>query len=432
LGDSIGGPSTNLIGALACILVGALLAATDEAVAAMGEARARAAREGTGRDARTAARYLSDAKAISVRLMAGRIMALLGTAVLSYDLALHLDAGFWARGAVVASAALVYATAIGVSTTLASRRAGRVALPLLRFVRPLELAIAPFAWPLLLASNLIDKLLPPRPEDDPERVTEVVVEHLIERGEEQGAIAQHEAELLLSVLEFRETVAREIMVPRTSMAAIDVETPLPEVIQIMIEKGHSRYPVYRGSIDHPIGLVYAKDLFRLFVNGGPQHGNLEDLVRAPLFFAAESQKINDLLRQMQARRTHLAIVVDEYGGTSGMVTLEDIIEEIVGDIRDEHDGDDAPVKQIAPGRYIAKADVSVHDLAEITGLQLPDNAAGYESLGGMLIDLAGRVPRSGESIAIGDHDLIVRAADERRVTRVEVVEKSEQLPPAAE
>jgi putative hemolysin len=431
LGDSIGGPSTNLIGVIACIIAGGLLAATDEALAVFGEARAHAAHDEGGRYSRTAARFLSSYKTISVRLMAGRILALLGTAVLSYDLALHLD-NVWARRAVVAVAALVYATTIGTTTTLASRRAGRVALPLLRYVRPLELLVAPFAAPLVVASNLIDKLLPPRPEDDPERVTEVVVEHIIERGEEQGSIAQHDAELLLSVLEFRETVAREIMVPRTSMVAIDVETALPDVIKLVVEKGHSRYPVYRSSIDHPIGLVYAKDLFRMFGNGNNGHGKLEDAIRAPLFFAAESQKISDLLRQMQARRTHLAIVVDEYGGTSGMVTLEDIIEEIVGEIRDEHDGDEAPVKQIAPGRYIAKADVSVHDLAEITGLRLPVGASGYESLGGMLIDLAGRVPRSGESIEIGNHDLIVRAADERRVTRVEVVERSEQLPPAAE
>jgi CBS domain containing-hemolysin-like protein len=411
-------------------MAGGLLAAADEALAAYGEPRARAAREGEGKDARTAARYLDHYKTIGVRLMAGRILALLGTAVLSYDLALHLD-NVWARRAVVAVAALVYATTIGTTTTLASRRAGRVALPLLRWARPLELLVAPFAAPLVLASNLIDKLLPPRPEDDPERVTEVVVERIIERGEEQGSLAQHDAELLLSVLEFRETVAREIMVPRTSMVAIDVETPLPDVIKLVVDKGHSRYPVYRGSADHPIGLVYAKDLFRMFGDGASQ-GKLEDAIRTPLFFAAESQKIGDLLRQMQARRTHLAIVVDEYGGTSGMVTLEDIIEEIVGEIRDEHDAEDSPVKQIAPGRYLAKADVSVHDLAEITGLRLPEGATGYESLGGMLIDLAGRVPRSGESIEIGDHDLIVRAADERRVTRVEVVQRTEQLPPAAE
>jgi CBS domain containing-hemolysin-like protein len=222
------------------------------------------------------------------------------------------------------------------------------------------------------------------------------------------------------------------MVPRTSVVAIEVDTPLPEVVSRIAEEGHSRYPVFRTSMDHVVGVLYAKDLFRMIQVGQEPRGKLEDHVRTPVFFAAESQKISDLLRQMQARRTHLAIVVDEYGGTSGMVTLEDIIEEIVGEIRDEHDSDDAPVKQIAPGRYLAKAEVSVHDLAEITGLRVPEGAARYESLGGMLIDLAGRVPRSGESIDIGQHELIVRGADERRVTRVEVVEREDrQLPPAA-
>jgi CBS domain containing-hemolysin-like protein len=431
LGDSIGGPSTKLIGVLACIIAGAIFTAVDEALAVFGEPRARAAREAGGIDAPTAARYLSSAKEIGIRLLTGRILALVATAVLAYDLVPQLDSA-WGRRGLVAIAALVYATTMGAVTTLASRRASRLALPLLRYGRPLELLVAPLAAPLVWGSDLLDRLFPPRPEDDPQRVTEVSVEQLIEHGEEQGSIAQEHAELLLSVLEFRETVAREIMVPRTSMVAIDIDMPLPDVIKLLVEEGHSRYPVYRGNIDHPVGVLYAKDLFRQVHNGSPLEGKLEDQIRTPVFYAAESQKISELLRQMQARRMHLAIVADEFGGTSGMVTLEDIIEEIVGEIRDEHDPEEAAVKQIAPGRYLAKADVSVHDLAEITGLRLPEGASGYESLGGMLIDLAGRVPRNGESIEIGDHDLIVRAADERRVTRVEVVERSQQLPPAAE
>jgi CBS domain containing-hemolysin-like protein len=407
-----------------------MFAAVDEALVAFGESRTRAAREGEGKDAETAQRYASEGKAIHIRLLTGRILALVGTAVLSYELAWHLESGIWARRGVVAFAAFVYATAVGTTTTAAVARASRWALPLLRMARPLELAMVIPAAPLVWVSSLIDRMFPPRPEDDPQRVTEVVVEQLIERGEEQGAIAQDHAELLLSVLEFRETVAREVMVPRTSMIALDVETDLKAVAELIVQAGHSRYPVYRGSVDHPVGILYAKDLFRLFQDGGFS-GKLEDLVRTPVFYAAESQKISDLLRQMRSRRTHLAIVADEYGGTAGMVTLEDIIEEIVGEIRDEHDPEEAAVRQIAPGRFLAKADVSVHDVAEITGLRLPEGASGYESLGGMLVDLAGRVPRSGESIELGGHDLIVRASDERRVTRVEVVERDTQIPPAA-
>lgn len=430
MGETIGGPSSQLIGVLICISIGALLAAVDEAAAAMGEARARLARDSGGSHASTAQRYIEDNKAIHMRLLAGRILALVGTAILARELG-RTFGSVWAQYATVAVAAMVYATMIGTASTMAERRASRVALPLLRYARPLELLVTPFATPLQWISDLLERLFPPRPEDDPERVTEVVVEKIVQRGEEQGSINQRDAELLLSVLEFRETVAREVMVPRTSMVAIEVDTPLPDVIRRMAEEGHSRYPVYRGSVDHLIGVLYAKDLFRLVQVGQEPQGKLEDHVRTPVFFAAESQKISDLLRQMQARRTHLAIVVDEYGGTSGMVTLEDIIEEIVGEIRDEHDGDDAPVKQIAPGRYLARAEVSVYDLAEITGLRVPEGASRYESLGGMLIDLAGRVPRSGESIPIGHHELIVRGADERRVTRVEVVERDQQLPPAA-
>jgi len=431
LGDATGGLTTEVFGVFACIAAGAVLAAVDEALAAFGEARARAAREAGGRDGRAAARYLTDASVIHIRLLTGRIGALVGTAVLAYEVGTTFEE-VWARRATVAVAALLYATTIGTSGVVAERRASRIALPLLRWVRPVELLVAPFAVPLQWASSVVDRLIPARPEDNPERVTEVVVEHLIDAGEEQGAIATQDAALLKSVLEFRETLAREIMVPRTQMIALEVTTPLPEVIARIAREGHSRYPVYRGSVDHPVGILVAKDLFKLIEQGKQPTGTLEEYLRTPVVFAAESQKISDLLRQMQVRRMHLAIVVDEYGGTAGMVTLEDVIEEIVGEIRDEHDVEEAQVKQLAPGRFLANAEASLHDVALITGLRVPENVTGYESLGGMLVDLAGRVPRSGESIGIGDHDLIIRAADERRVTRVEVVERSQRLPPAAE
>jgi CBS domain containing-hemolysin-like protein len=417
-----------LWGIAACIVAGAMLAAVDEALAAFGESRARAARDGEGKDAESAARYLAEGRVIGTRLLTGRVLALASTAVIAYELPVPTPG--W-RFATVGGAALMYGFAIAVSGSFAARRASRLALPLLRWARPLEVALIPFAAPVVWLSLLIERLFPPRPEDDPERVTEMVVEQVIDRAEESGSFSEQDAELLKSVLEFRETVAREIMVPRTSMVSIDIDMPLPDVVKLLVAEGHSRYPVYRDTIDHPIGILYAKDLFSRLQDGGGFNGALSDLVRTPVFFAAESQKISELLRQMQARHVHCAIVADEYGGTSGMVTLEDIIEEIVGEIRDEHDLDEAPVKQIAPGRFIAKADVSVHDLAEITGLRLPEGSNGYESLGGMIVDVAGRVPRNGESIGIGAHDLIVRSSDERKVSRVEVIERS-QLPPAAE
>ena len=424
-------PGVELFTLLASIVAGAICTAVDESIAVLGEPRLRAAREGNDANARTAARYLDSQNTVNQRLMAGRIVSLMATAVLSYHLAQHMPGGALTHVLAVALAGLTYAVSVSVSAGVIARRASRLALPLLRYSEPLLYLFAPLALPLQAVSRVVDKFFPPRPDENPELVTELEVGHLIEQGAEHGSIPAQNAELLRSVIDFGDTVVREVMVPRTSMVAIEIDTPLDEVMQLIIAEGHSRYPVYRERIDQVEGTLYAKDLFRLIREGGRTAGKLEDLIRRPVFFTANSQKISVLLRQMQARRVHVAIVVDEFGGTSGMVTLEDVIEEIVGEIRDEHDTDETPVRQIGPDRYLANADVSLYDLAEITGLALPEQARSYESLGGMLIDLAGRVPKSGDSIEVGGHEMIVRAADERRVSRVEVVKRKE-LPPAAE
>ena len=416
---------------LAFIVAGAICTAVDESIAVLGEPRLRAAREGSDANARIAARYLDAPATYNLRFLAGRILSLMGTAIVSYHMAQHMADGALARIVTVGLAALVYAVSVSLTANIVGRRASRLALPLLRLSEPMLLLFLPLSLPLQFVSRLVDKVFPPRVDDNPELVTELDVGHMISQGAEHGSIPAQNAELLRSVIDFGDTVVREVMVPRTSMVAIEIDSPLDEVMQLIIAEGHSRYPVYRERIDQVEGTLYAKDLFRLIRNGGGTTGKLEDLIRRPVFFTANSQKISVLLRQMQARRVHVAIVVDEFGGTSGMVTLEDIIEEIVGEIRDEHDTDETPVRQIGPDRYLANADVSLYDLAEITGLTLPEQARSYESLGGMLIDLAGRVPKSGDSIEVGGHEMIVRAADERRVSRVEVVKRKE-LPPAAE
>jgi len=429
-GGSLGESGGLWIALLACIICGAIFTAVDETLAALGEPRLRVVRSSQDAYARIAKRYLDD-PLVSKQLWAGRILCPLCLGVVSYRLAMPVTEEPALRVLLVLVAALGYATLAVVLTSLTTKRASRLGLPMLLYLQPLLSMMWPFAVPMRFLSGLVDRLFPARPDEDPQHVTEFDVEQMIEQGAEHGSIPAQNAELLRSVLEFSDTVVREVMVPRTSMIAIEIDTSLAEVMQLIIEQGHSRYPVYRERIDQVEGMLYAKDLFRLMGNGQRPQGRLEDLIRRPVVFTAQSQKISVLLRQMQARRVHLAIVVDEFGGTSGMITLEDIVEEIVGEIHDEHDTDETPVRQIGPDRYLANADVSLYDLAEITGLHLPEEARTYESLGGMLVDLSGRVPKSGESVEIGGHEMIVRAADERRVSRVEVVRRK-QLPPAAE
>jgi putative hemolysin len=426
LDDSLDGVSTELLGIVACIILGAIYAAVDEAMAAFGDLRVRAAREGNNGNARAAARFLDMGPTIQARYFVGRVLCVSSTAVLA-SYAGHVLFDYW--GAVIAFfiVMFVYTITVGTITALVVRRASRLALDLLRFFRPFELAMAPFAMPLVWVSSTIKRLYPARPEDSPERVTETDVEQMIDQGEAHGSITEEHADLLRSILEFTDTVVREVMVPRTSMVAIEINTPLEEVYRLIVEKGHSRYPVYRGSIDNIEGVLYAKDLFRVVGEKDRLPHKLEDLTRGHVFFSAESQKISELLRDMQSRRVHLSVVIDEFGGTSGMVTLEDIIEEIVGEIQDEHESQDVSVRKIGQGRYMAHARVSIYDLAELTGMELPEEARSYESLGGMIVDLMGRVPNKGDLVQFGSYDFIVKEADERHVKRVEIVQRRDSV-----
>lgn len=430
LGQSLEPPSTELIGILVFILLGATFASVDEAMIAFGSGRLRAARERIGAEGHAAARYLERTASIQARFLAGRVLCNASTAVFSAHVGFVMY-GVWGAAAATAVASLAYAIGVSVATTFVVRRASRLALPLLRLCRPLEFLMIPLAAPMFRVTNVLNRAFPARPEDAPEHVTEMDVEQMIDQGEEHGSITEEHAELLRSVLEFTDTVTREVMVPRTAMVSFAIDMPMDQVVSAVIARGHSRYPVYRERIDQIEGILYAKDLFRVVGEQGRPVGDLASVIRQPVFYSAESQKISELLREMQAKRTHVAIVIDEFGGTSGMVTLEDIIEEIVGEIRDEHDGAENPVRRIAPGRYMANAAVSVHDLAELTGLEIPEDAGDYDSLGGMIVDIAGRVPTRGESIEIGSHHLIIRDADERHVKRVELVSRA-GVSPAAE
>jgi CBS domain containing-hemolysin-like protein len=278
-------------------------------------------------------------------------------------------------------------------------------------------------------SELVERVVPSVQLQDPGRLAELTVEHVIEQGEETGTIAEEHAQMLRSVLEFKNTVAREIMVPRTQVVAFDVDTSIDEVLAHVIESGHSRYPVYRGQIDQVEGILYAKDLFQVLRNTSDASNILlVNVLRKLVFFAAEGQKIGVLLREMQRRRSHLAVVVDEFGGAAGIVTLEDIVEEIVGEIQDEHDEEAPLVHERAPGHYFVDASISVYDLEEQLGEAICEDKTDFDSLGGMLVHLAGQVPVIGETLVAGSYRVVILDADERRVRRVEMLRASTEEP----
>jgi CBS domain containing-hemolysin-like protein len=252
-------------------------------------------------------------------------------------------------------------------------------------------------------------------------------------GTKEGVLDEVKEELLNSVLEFADRVAREIMVPRTRMVAIDKDATPDELVRIVTENPYSRMPVYDGSFDNVVGILLVREIIGEVHRGPHPRIALERYLKKP-FFVPEQMKISRLLKEMQRRRTHLAIVVDEFGGTSGLVTLEDCIEEIVGEIQDEADAETAPVKAVGPGVWLADAGIPLHDLEGFLNrppadgeppreaapdVRFPEDGD-FETLGGFVVATAGRVPPVGSLVAWDGLTFTVRAGDERRVSKVEI------------
>jgi len=246
-------------------------------------------------------------------------------------------------------------------------------------------------------------------------VTEKDIVEMIALGRKTGAIDKVEGRMLTSIIELGDTLVREVMVPRTEISSLPVDATWAEVMAEVKEEGHSRLPVYEGTLDDIRGFFHTKDL----LTGGidPKRFRLQDHLR-PVEFVPELGRVSDLLRTFQRKKTHLAVVVDEFGGTSGIVALEDVLEEIVGPIQDEHDEEEAQIKKLSDTRFTAEGRASLYDLAEVLGITFPEG--GYETVGGFLIARAGRMPRVGDNVGYEGHVFVVVEADERKVSRVDI------------
>ena len=233
-----------------------------------------------------------------------------------------------------------------------------------------------------------------------------------EDHDEEEAAA--ERELITSVLEFGDAIVREVMVPRPDMVSIEGSASTDAALDLVIEAGRSRIPVLGEGIDDVVGVLYARDLLRLFDQQAAPVP-CRELAREP-YFVPETKPVAALLRDMQANQVHLAIVVDEYGGTAGLVTIEDLLEEIVGEIADEYDEEEPMVVQLESGDYLLDARLAIDDVEELLGIELPDED--WDTVGGLVLGLAGRVPREGESFDLADHVFVADKVQGRRIARV--------------
>lgn len=280
-------------------------------------------------------------------------------------------------------------------------------------------ATIPFVKVLSVSTNAIVRLFGIDPQADTESVTEEEIRMMVDAGEEKGVIEDVQKEMINNIFEFDDIDAGDIMTHRTDMVAIEVDDPLEDVIQLTIEEGRSRIPVYEEDLDNIIGVIYVKDLLPYVGHQLPKETTLRSLMREA-FYVPESKRCGDLFKEMTETHTQMAIVVDEYGGTAGLVTIEDLLESIVGNIQDEYDDEEEEISKINENTFTIDGTTSIDEVDELVGVTIPEGD--YDTLAGFLISNLGFLPKDGEMNEVEYENLhfTILNVEDRRIGKVKV------------
>jgi len=435
------------VAAAAVLLGSAATSASETALTALGDLRARQLVESGGRRARMLRVWIQHPERVLSAVLVTNTLLNIGGGVLAAEIATGVASTYGLSPATALGVATAVATVLMlfagevVPKTLAKRHPVQFTMALVPFVSALSWILWPVSVGLVRATHGLMRLFGGGQVAPGPAVTSAEIEYIIEMGTREGVLDEVKEELLNSVLEFADRVVKEVMVPRTGMVAIDRDAPREEIVRVVTENPYSRMPVYQGSVDNVVGILMVRDIVLELTRGsGPFPW---EKILKPAFFVPEQMKVSRLLKEMQRRKTHLAVVVDEFGGTSGVVTLEDVLEEIVGEIQDEGDAEAAPVKSVGAGIWLADATVPLRELEEYldketgvgpgaaSAVRFPDEGD-YETLGGFVTATAGRVPPVGAHVDRDGFRFTVRSADDRRVTRVEIARRQPEPVEAGE
>ncbi len=313
---------------------------------------------------------------------------------------------------IVAILLLLFLQVLG--RALAVQHPMAVAQSVVRSLRWLILLVSPVAWGLMRLARMMGVA-----SDEPDRnifLSEDGLRLLLNVSGGERFIEADERELIDSIFRFSETTVGEVMVPRVDVVALPQDTPLKESLDVIVEAGHSRIPLYEETIDKIVGVLYAKDLLTCFQNN--KTDILVNEIMRPPYFVPETAMVDDLLADLQQKRTHLAIVVDEYGGTAGIVTIEDLLEEIVGEIQDEYDTEKPMIQPLEDGSYIVNGRMDVDDLNRELGVHLPDEDENYNTLAGVIYAHLQRVPDPGDAFDLDGVHIEVLQVNDNRIEEV--------------
>jgi CBS domain containing-hemolysin-like protein len=304
--------------------------------------------------------------------------------------------------------------------TFARHNSRRIVTWLMYIIYPMYFLLFPAVWILSNLSTFLVGLIGGHTKREGPLATEADIAYLIRLSHEEGVFKQEHGNMLQSVMSFRETTVREIMVPRTDLSSLPLDCPFKELLRLVSQYGYTRWPVYDGDIDNVIGILYVKDLINFLTTPQQQEFILKNHVRRAIFIP-ESMRLDGALREFQRQKVHLAIVVDEYGGTAGAVTLEDTLEEIVGEIHDEYDKEEEEqtVKKISEGHFIADGRTSISNLFRQTGINLPNDET-YDTLGGFLVARFGEIPEQDALLEYEQWRFLVVEVEKNRIVKVEI------------
>lgn len=307
---------------------------------------------------------------------------------------------------------------------IAMKNPEAIALRVVGILKWLSTVFKPFVWLLSFSTNMIAKIFGVGPGQETNNVTEEEIRMLVDVGEESGVIGESEKEMINNVFEFNDRTAGDIMTHRTDIYAVENGSTLSEVLEIAVTEGYSRIPVFEDDLDNIIGIIYVKDLLK-YVGTPLKEFETGKIMHTPIF-VPESKRCQDLFLYLSERKQHLAVVVDEYGGTAGIVTMEDLLESIVGNIQDEYDHEEEEYSVIDESTYTIEGTTDLEEVERLLGCDLPEGD--YDTLGGLIVDRLGRIPAEGEhpSVEVAGFVFTIEQVEDRRVEKVRAVKKSIQ------
>jgi CBS domain containing-hemolysin-like protein len=407
------------------ILIGvvAIMAASEVAITRMNRVRAyRLAEEGRRGAASLVKIAETPAPYLNVVLLL-TLLATIGGTTIATSLAVRLLHGAGEIVATVVMTLLLFVFAEVTPKTFAIQQTDRVALRMAPLLYAVGRGLGPAARLLLRFANLImpGKGLPQGPF-----ITEQEIRALAEVASEEQQIEKEETQLIHSIFEFGDTIVREVMVPRPDIVAIDATKKLRDVQELVLRHGNSRIPVYRGDLDNVVGVVHAKDVLKAIYQG-KEDAPISEVVRKA-HFVPEQKKVAELLRQMQQEKFHIALVTDEYGSVSGLVTLEDLLEELVGEITDEYDREEPQVERVDQDTFRVNGGVPISQINELLDVELPDEE--WDTVAGLMLGLLGEIPAQGQEVRFQNLTFIAERVQRRRIAQVLIKREEPKEAPA--